>query len=150
MSWKETMRELNVTDVPPKHETGRCDMMLACIGKALTDTRCSVKSEVRPPSDPSLLVACWHHQLAGQICCRRREQKRYCNTYKSVHWKFESKANRGSVHSNCIFGQYSVHVVVSKCHRNPYTDSARRQKNLRPPPAARKTKNNSGKRLIIN
>ena len=82
----------------------------------------------------SSCLLCDHHQLAGQIRCRRREQKRYCNTYKSVHWNFESKANRGSVHSNCIFGQYSVHVVVSKCHRNPDTDSARRQKNLSPPP----------------
>ncbi|KAI0355644.1 hypothetical protein OH77DRAFT_302393 [Trametes cingulata] len=40
------MRELGVANIPPAHETARCDAVLACIGKALTDCRHHIKNKV--------------------------------------------------------------------------------------------------------
>lgn len=40
------MRELKVEDLPPTSETGRCDVVLSVISKALTDARCQIKTEV--------------------------------------------------------------------------------------------------------
>ena len=40
------LRELNVADIPPAHETGRCDEVLKVISKALTDCRCHMKEKV--------------------------------------------------------------------------------------------------------
>ncbi|KAJ7429030.1 hypothetical protein B0H11DRAFT_2267562 [Mycena galericulata] len=40
------MRLLSVVDLPPSMETGRCEVLHRCIGKALTDKRCHIKSQV--------------------------------------------------------------------------------------------------------
>ncbi|KAI0915349.1 hypothetical protein AcV5_003844 [Taiwanofungus camphoratus] len=41
-----SMRELNVADLSPASETGWCDVIIACIGKGLTDWRCHVKNQI--------------------------------------------------------------------------------------------------------
>lgn len=40
------MRMLGVADMPPSMETGRCELLLACLGKALTDKRYHIKFQV--------------------------------------------------------------------------------------------------------
>ncbi|KAI0349302.1 hypothetical protein OH77DRAFT_1432189 [Trametes cingulata] len=48
------MRELGVANVPPAHETARCDAVLACIGKALTDCRHHIKNKVSESMKPGV------------------------------------------------------------------------------------------------
>lgn len=43
------MRMLAVADLPPAMETGRCEVLYKCIGKALTDKRCVIKTQVCIP-----------------------------------------------------------------------------------------------------
>lgn len=40
------MRKLELAEIPPARETGRCDVVKAAIMKGLTEYRCHVKAEV--------------------------------------------------------------------------------------------------------
>ncbi|KAJ6456979.1 hypothetical protein C8R45DRAFT_1110757 [Mycena sanguinolenta] len=40
------MRLLGVSDMPPSHETGRCDVLIKVLGKALTDKRYHIKNAI--------------------------------------------------------------------------------------------------------
>ncbi|KAJ6532309.1 hypothetical protein DFH09DRAFT_1408419 [Mycena vulgaris] len=42
------MRTLGVADMPPSMETGRCEVLNKCIGKALTDKRYHIKQQIFP------------------------------------------------------------------------------------------------------
>ncbi|KAJ6625359.1 hypothetical protein B0H10DRAFT_2212029 [Mycena sp. CBHHK59/15] len=43
---KATMRLIGIMELPPASETGRCDVVLACISKALTEWRCHIKTQM--------------------------------------------------------------------------------------------------------
>ncbi|KAJ7140291.1 hypothetical protein C8R43DRAFT_1018169 [Mycena crocata] len=47
------MRMLGVLDLPPPSETGRCEVVLKCIGKALTDKRHYIKSQIFASLSPA-------------------------------------------------------------------------------------------------
>ncbi|KAJ6612615.1 hypothetical protein B0H10DRAFT_1952180 [Mycena sp. CBHHK59/15] len=41
-----SMRAIGVAEIPPPSETGRCDIVIQCLSKSLTDWRCQVKTLV--------------------------------------------------------------------------------------------------------
>ncbi len=52
------MRDLNVSDLPPRHETGHCEEVIRVIGKAMITCRHHIKEKVRTAVQTPLCASC--------------------------------------------------------------------------------------------
>lgn len=66
------MRELNVAEIPPTRETGRCELVQTVIAKGLTDWRHHVKVTVRP-DEAAIALSFDAHFLDQKVSCRHRK-----------------------------------------------------------------------------
>ncbi|KAI0701548.1 hypothetical protein C8T65DRAFT_741690 [Cerioporus squamosus] len=66
------MRDLNVSDLPPRHETGRCEEILRVIGKAMTACRHHMKDKIIETLDPKKKVARDIGSLSAAILSRSK------------------------------------------------------------------------------
>lgn len=109
------MRKLNVSNLPPATETGRCDIVIEIIKKGMTDARHNIKEKVRKHSPYGLGYFIYLFVLDHLVCEGLLSLSGYCSPCSGLYWHLKGKTNSCSVHSHCIPGEYLSVLVAVRC-----------------------------------